>query len=160
VFVGRRNELALLSEEFASPRASLAIVYGRRTDCVLVPLRAAHNLSSVAQGFGREVWRHQIAPHLDAFMGAAFEDICREHARRYSQERFPAPAQEIGRIWDADYDIDIAGKLLDGSMQRCVAIHRQMPSTVPQIPIRIDICNDIPIRGGAKNLTLERHLRP
>jgi AAA+ ATPase superfamily predicted ATPase len=40
------------------------------------------NLSSVAQGFGREVWRHQIVPHLDAFMGAAFEDICREHARR------------------------------------------------------------------------------
>jgi hypothetical protein len=26
------------------------------------------------------------------------------------------PAQEIGRIWQADYDIDIAGKLLDGSM--------------------------------------------
>ena len=74
------------------------------------------NLSSVAQGFGREVWRHQIAPHLDAFMGAAFEEICRKHARQYSQERFPAPAQEIGRIWDADYDIDIAGKLLDGSM--------------------------------------------
>jgi uncharacterized protein len=49
-------------------------------------------------------------------MGAAFEEICREHARQYSQERFPAPAQEIGRIWDADYDIDIAGTLLDGSM--------------------------------------------
>ena len=49
-------------------------------------------------------------------MGPAFEEICREHARQYSQERFPAPAQEIGRIWDADYDIDIAGELLDGSM--------------------------------------------
>jgi hypothetical protein len=27
-----------------------------------------------------------------------------------------APAQEVGRIWRADFDIDIAGKLLDGPM--------------------------------------------
>src|SRR6185437_12047704 len=37
------------------------------------------NLSSIAQGFGGEVWRRQIAPHLDEFMGDAFEEICREH---------------------------------------------------------------------------------
>ena len=74
------------------------------------------NLSSVAQGFGPEVWSHQIAPHLDEFMGSAFEEICREHARGFSQEYFSAPAQEIGRVWQADYDIDIAGKLLDGTM--------------------------------------------
>ena len=74
------------------------------------------NLSSVTQGFGTEVWRHQIAPHLNGFMGGMFEDLCREHARGHSQEHFPAPAQEIGRVWQADYDIDIAGRLLDGSM--------------------------------------------
>jgi uncharacterized protein len=74
------------------------------------------NLSSIAQGFGDEVWKHQIAPHLDVFMGGMFEEICREHARQFSQERFPAPAQEVGRIWQADYDIDVAGRLLDESM--------------------------------------------
>jgi AAA+ ATPase superfamily predicted ATPase len=74
------------------------------------------NLSSIAQGFGAEVWKHQVAPKLDMFMGTTFEEICREHARQFSQERFPAPAQEIGRIWQADYDIDVAGRLLDGSM--------------------------------------------
>jgi AAA+ ATPase superfamily predicted ATPase len=74
------------------------------------------NLSSVAQGFGRDVWKLQIAPHLDEFMGGAFEEICREHARRSSQESFAAPAQEIGSIWHADFDIDVAGRLLDGSM--------------------------------------------
>jgi AAA+ ATPase superfamily predicted ATPase len=74
------------------------------------------NLSSVAQGFGAEVWHHQIEPRLDEFMGGAFEEICREHARRHSQERLPAPAQEVGQIWGADYDIDVAGRLLDGSM--------------------------------------------
>jgi uncharacterized protein len=74
------------------------------------------NLSSVAQGFGRDVWKLQIAPHIEEFMGGAFEEICREHARRFSQESFAAPAQEIGRIWHADFDIDVAGRLLDGSM--------------------------------------------
>jgi AAA+ ATPase superfamily predicted ATPase len=74
------------------------------------------NLSSIAQGFGGDVWRHQIAPRLGEFMGDAFEEICREHARRFSQEKFSAPAQEVGRIWHADFDIDVAGKLLDGSM--------------------------------------------
>ncbi len=74
------------------------------------------NLSSITQGFGSEVWRHSIANHLDTFMGWMFEEIGREHAARYSQEDFSAPAQEIGRVWQADYDIDIAGRLLDGSM--------------------------------------------
>jgi AAA+ ATPase superfamily predicted ATPase len=74
------------------------------------------NLSSVAQGFGEQVWKLQIDPHVDHFMGTAFEDLCRDHAQQHSQERLPAPAQEIGRIWEADYDIDVAGKLLDGSM--------------------------------------------
>lgn len=74
------------------------------------------NLSSVAQGFGRDVWRHQIVPQFREFMGGAFEEVCREHSRRHSQERLPAPAQEIGQIWAPNYDIDVAGRLLDGSM--------------------------------------------
>jgi AAA+ ATPase superfamily predicted ATPase len=74
------------------------------------------NMSSVTQGFGAAVWSHQIAPRLDEFMGGAFEEICREHARSHSQERLPAPAQEVGRVWGADYDIDVVGRLLDGSM--------------------------------------------
>lgn len=37
-------------------------------------------------------------------------------ARQFPQERLPAPAQEIGRVWQGDYDIDVAGRLLDGSM--------------------------------------------
>jgi hypothetical protein len=74
------------------------------------------NLSSVARGFGAEVWKHQVAPRLDDYLGGAFEEICREHARRHSQESLPAPAQEVGQIWGDDYDIDVAGRLLDGSM--------------------------------------------
>lgn len=74
------------------------------------------NMSSVAQGFGTEIWRHQAAPWLDDFMGLAFEEICRQHARAHAQERLPAPAQVVGQVWGADYDIDVAGRLLDGAM--------------------------------------------
>jgi uncharacterized protein len=74
------------------------------------------NMSSVTQGFGSAVWQHRITPHLDKFMRGAFEEICREHARSYSQERLPAPAQEIGQVWGADYNIDLTGQLLDRSV--------------------------------------------
>jgi AAA+ ATPase superfamily predicted ATPase len=74
------------------------------------------NLSSIAEGFGADVWRLRIEPHFDSFMGFAFEEICREHARRHSQERLSAPAQVVGQVWAADYDIDIAGQRLDGSL--------------------------------------------
>lgn len=74
------------------------------------------NMSSVMQGFGPEIWRHQVAPRLDEYMGGAFEEICRGYSRRHAQETLPSPAQEIGQIWGADYDIDVAGRLLDGSM--------------------------------------------
>jgi hypothetical protein len=74
------------------------------------------NMSSVVQGFGPDIWRHQVAPRLDDYMGGAFEEICRGYARRHAQETLPSPAQEIGQIWGADYDIDVAGRLLDGSM--------------------------------------------
>ena len=74
------------------------------------------NMSSVMQGFGHDIWRHQVAPRLDEYMGGAFEEICRGHARRHAQEALPSPAQEIGQIWSAHYDIDVAGRLLDGSM--------------------------------------------
>ncbi|MDX8482515.1 ATP-binding protein [Mesorhizobium sp. VK24D] len=74
------------------------------------------NMSSVMQGFGHDIWRHQVAPQLDEYMVGAFEEICRGHARRHAQEALPSPAQEIGQIWSADYDIDVAGRLLDGSV--------------------------------------------
>ena len=74
------------------------------------------NMSSVNQGFGADIWRLQVEPRMDDFVGSAFEEMCRDHLRRWSQECLPAPAQEVGQIWGANYDIDVAGRLLDGSM--------------------------------------------
>ncbi len=74
------------------------------------------NISALAAGHADQVWRHAIAPKLDEYMGELFEWICRDHARLHLQEVLPAPAQLVGQIWSRDFDIDIAGRLLDGSM--------------------------------------------
>ena len=71
--------------------------------------------SALGAGHGREVWSRKIAPRLDEYMGGLFEWICRDHARLYAQEVLPAPAQVVGQVWAADYNIDLAGLLLDGS---------------------------------------------
>lgn len=72
------------------------------------------NRSALAAGHGAEVWSRRIAPWLDDHMGDLFEWICRDHARLYAQELFPSPAQVVGQVWAADYDIDVAGRFLDG----------------------------------------------
>src|SRR5580658_238148 len=74
------------------------------------------HLSALASGHAGEVLRLAILPNFDAYMGDLFEWICREHARRYLPEILPVPARVIGQIWAADYDIDVAGSLLDGSV--------------------------------------------
>jgi hypothetical protein len=74
------------------------------------------NASSITLGFGADVYEHKVAPALSDFMGDAFEEICREDLRRFSREFLSAPAQEIGKIWAADHDLDGAGRLLDGTM--------------------------------------------
>lgn len=73
------------------------------------------NTTALSAGHGEQVYRHAIAPMLDDYMGDLFEWICREHARLYLQEHLSAPAQVVGQIWAANYDIDVAGKLLDGT---------------------------------------------
>lgn len=73
------------------------------------------NISAVTSGFGDDVYDRVISPHLSEYMGLAFEQICREHVRLHAQEHFAVPASEIGKIWGADFDIDIAGRLLDQS---------------------------------------------
>ncbi|MEH2506652.1 AAA+ ATPase superfamily predicted ATPase [Bradyrhizobium sp. AZCC 1578] len=73
------------------------------------------NASPISLGFGGQVYEQQIQPHLADYMGWAFEQVCRNHIRLHAQERFGAPASEIGKIWGPDFDIDIAGSLLDQS---------------------------------------------
>ena len=73
------------------------------------------NLSAIQAGHGRAVYRDAIAPQLDPYMGEWFEVICRQWVRFYAGERLPAVAKNVGKIWASDYDIDVAGELLDGT---------------------------------------------
>jgi AAA+ ATPase superfamily predicted ATPase len=74
------------------------------------------NLSAIQAGHGRAVYRDAIAPRLDEYMGEWFEVICRQWLRFYANERLPAVAQTVGKIWAGDYDVDVAGELLDGTV--------------------------------------------
>jgi len=74
------------------------------------------NLSAIQAGHGRAVLRDAIVPHLDEHMSWWFEVICRQWARYYGAERLRAVVQDVGKIWNADYDIDVAGRLLDGRL--------------------------------------------
>lgn len=73
------------------------------------------NLSALSRGFGPDIWQRRILPNLSTYMGFAFEEICREHVRDHARERFGVPAAEVGKIWGKDFDIDVAGTLLDGA---------------------------------------------
>jgi uncharacterized protein len=69
--------------------------------------------SALASGHADDVWKHGIKPYLDDYMGGLFEWICRAFVRLFGGEIFPAAAREVGQIWDKDFDIDVAGRLLN-----------------------------------------------
>lgn len=74
------------------------------------------NLSAIAEGFDQEIWDTAIVPKLPEYMGTAFESICLDHMRQFAQETMGSPHQTVGQIWGAaDYDIDVAGRLLNGT---------------------------------------------
>jgi uncharacterized protein len=73
------------------------------------------NLSAIQAGHGRMVYKDAVAPLLDRYVSEWFEVICRQWLRFYAQERLPSVARTVGKIWAGDYDIDVAGELLDGS---------------------------------------------
>lgn len=72
------------------------------------------NLSAVGLGFGQDVLDSKVLPSFSSYMGSAFEEICRQHVRLWAQETMGSPARQVGKIWSGDYDIDVAGELLDG----------------------------------------------
>jgi hypothetical protein len=74
------------------------------------------NLSAIAEGFEQEIWDTAIVPKLPEYLGTAFESICLDHMRQFAQETMGSPHQTVGQIWGAaDYDIDVAGRLLNGT---------------------------------------------
>lgn len=73
------------------------------------------NLTAITEGNGHEVYDSIIAPKFPEYMGYAFERICLDHTKQFAKEIMHSSAQKVGQIWNADYDIDVAGRLLDGA---------------------------------------------
>jgi len=73
------------------------------------------NASALGAGHDTQVWQHAIEPRLDDYMGGLFEWACRDHVRLFGQEVLPSAAREVGQIWSGNFDIDVAGQLLDGT---------------------------------------------
>jgi len=74
----------------------------------------APNMSALQGGAIKETYRDAIAPHLDDHMGWEFERIAQNWLKYYGTEIFGTAPKELGQIWTGDYDIDIAGRLLNG----------------------------------------------
>jgi uncharacterized protein len=66
------------------------------------------NRSALEQGQGAYVWRHKVVPHLGEYMGARFEEACRQYIR-LTPERWAQPIPELGHWWRASDEIDIVG---------------------------------------------------
>lgn len=76
----------------------------------------APNSSALAVGHASDVYEHAVEPDYDTYMGEIFEWIGRQYLTHYGSETLPAPTREVGKIWDADYDIDLAATLLDDTV--------------------------------------------
>lgn len=77
------------------------------------------NRHRLETGDPREVWRHQVAPHLDQYMGSVFERIAREAFDRY-HERWGFGGAASWSSWQGldrnrrQIEIDIVSRLDDG----------------------------------------------
>ena len=73
------------------------------------------NLTALETAPPREFYEALIAPYLDEYTSGPFEEMAREYVRRYGREVLPSAAREVGRIFASDFEVDVAGMLLDGS---------------------------------------------
>jgi AAA+ ATPase superfamily predicted ATPase len=55
------------------------------------------NLSQIMADKQEEVYRDDVGPYMDQYMGRPFEDICRQYLVRFADS--PFPIKKIGRWW-------------------------------------------------------------
>lgn len=74
------------------------------------------NSSALATGHAEAVYDEVVQPRFAEHMGEIWEWIARQYIPRYGTEVLGSAAQESGKIWGADFDIDVAAMLLDGTV--------------------------------------------
>jgi hypothetical protein len=73
------------------------------------------HLTDLFDGHSADVWRRHVRPRLDEHASALFPAACREYLTHYADERLPATAREVGSLWGAGYEVDLAGTLRTGA---------------------------------------------
>jgi AAA+ ATPase superfamily predicted ATPase len=73
------------------------------------------NLTALETAPSQELYEALIAPFLDEYISGSFEEMAREYVRRYGREMLPSAAREVGKLLAPDFDLDVAGLLLDGN---------------------------------------------
>ena len=61
------------------------------------------------------MYEEMIAPNLSDYMGAIFEDICRQYISLYWGEKLKGAPKRVGAHWGSGLEIDILTENVDGS---------------------------------------------
>jgi hypothetical protein len=61
------------------------------------------------------VYQQMIAPYLSDYMGAIFEDVCRQYVERYWEEKLNIAPKRVGSHWGSDLEIDVLTENIDHS---------------------------------------------
>jgi len=59
------------------------------------------NMSQISAGRIESVYRNEVRPQMDHYMGTVFEDICRQYLLHFAKD-LPFPIKEIGGWWGGD----------------------------------------------------------
>jgi hypothetical protein len=70
--------------------------------------------SLIQAGQGETVWREFVKPVLDTHLGLVFEEVCRQYVLHRWAENHGAPPRRVGRLWAAEYDLDVMAEVVTG----------------------------------------------
>ncbi|MDE0427562.1 MAG: ATP-binding protein [Candidatus Poribacteria bacterium] len=73
------------------------------------------NRSLIEFGNADLVYQQIIAPNLSHYMGAIFEDICRQYISLYWGETLKVAPRRVGAHWGSNLEIDVLTENVDGS---------------------------------------------
>jgi uncharacterized protein len=73
------------------------------------------NRSFIESGNSDLVYAQMTSPHLSHYMGAIFEDVCRQYVWRYWDEKLLIAPKQVGAHWESGLDIDLLTRNIDDS---------------------------------------------
>lgn len=73
------------------------------------------NRSLIESGNVDLAYQQLIAPNLSHYMGAIFEDVCRQYVSRYWGEKLKVAPKQVGGHWGSGPEIDVLTENVDGS---------------------------------------------